>query len=165
MSADKLSYRPALLLVTLAGLCLQTSADETTDKVPPPSRFDQVVVEMPATEASTGAVALARINISLRTARERAVNSLCEGNWTPAGAIEKAIGPYLVETASGETWHYRALRSANPLACRHVTRARFFIEMSRHLPSWFSIRPAGYRIAFRNNGEAESISPSSLAKR
>lgn len=164
MPARKLSYSQALMLTILAGVCMQASASETTGALDAASRFDQVTVEMPAAGAPIGAVALARINISLRAARNLASNKLCGGNWTPAGQVAEVDGPHLTDKPNGEVWHYRSLRRAPPLACEGVSRAQFFIEMSRHLPAWFNIRPAGYSITFRQ-GSLEPGSPPSVASR
>ncbi len=127
--------------------------------------YDSVIAEMPATQAATGSVALANLNIALRAARLQALETLCQGHWIPIGQTMHVTGPTLSVDASGQpVWHYQSLRQAHPLDCAGVSRIYFFLETSRHLPAWVTIRPAGYRAAFRS-GKIEPSSSTSLANR
>jgi hypothetical protein len=156
MSASILSLSQTLILSSIAlGVHGNALARE----------YDRVVAEMPAEQAVIGSVALAKLNIILRSARRHAQQKLCQGHWSPGGKTIQVNGP---EPSSGTTgqpvWHYQSLRQAHPLACTGVSRTRFFLEMSRHLPEWVTIRPAGSTVTFRL-GEIESIHPTSVASR
>jgi len=127
--------------------------------------YDRIIAEMPAEQAVIGSVALAKLNIALRSAKLHAQQKLCQGHWSPGGKTIQVSGP---EPASGSTgqpvWHYQSLRQPHPLACTGVSRTQFFLEMSRHLPEWVTIRPAGYTVTFRL-GEIEPTHATSLASR
>ena len=116
--------------------------------------YDQVTAQIPREEAPIASVALAKLNISLHKARRKAEQSLCAGQWTPQGTVLHQQGPAL-DRASGSQgyanrfWHYNAFRSPPNLSCSSVSRGRFYLEMSRHLPEWVQIRPAGLNIAFQ----------------
>jgi len=125
--------------------------------------YDRVMAEMPSHQAAIGSVALAKLNIALRSARLHAQQALCQGHWSPGGKTMQVNGPEPATNAAGQpVWHYQSLRQPHPLACTGVSRARFFLEMSRHLPEWVTIHPAGYTSAFRL-GETEPVRPASLA--
>lgn len=127
--------------------------------------YDSMTAEIPVAQAAIGSVALAELNIALRAARLEAQKTLCQGNWNPIGQTMQVTGPKPATDATGRpVWHYQSLRQAHPLACTGVSRSRFFLEMSRHLPAWVTIRPAGYTVAFRL-GEIEPAPPTSLASR
>lgn len=125
--------------------------------------YDSVIAQIPADQAEISAVALAKINIVLRSARLHAQQTLCHGHWSPRGRTIQVNGPEPGTNASGQAvWQYQSLRQPRPLGCNGVSRARFFLEMSRYLPEWVAIRPAGYTVTFRL-GETESTPSSSLA--
>lgn len=116
--------------------------------------YDQVTAQIPRKEAPIASVALAKINISLHKARRKAEQKLCAGQWTPQGPVLHQQGPALEQASSAQGhanrfWHYNALRSPPSLSCSAVSRARFYLEMSRHLPEWVQIRPAGLNFAFQ----------------
>jgi hypothetical protein len=111
---------------------------------------DQVMVELPLEQAEIASVALARVRIVLHHAKQRAADTLCDGRWPPDGATLQQAGPAVVRQSPGvAVWRYAAIRRALPLKCKGVSRARFFMEMSRHLPAWVTIRPAGETTCFR----------------
>ena len=111
---------------------------------------DQVIVELPLEQAEIAAVALARLTIILHSAKQRAAEALCHGHWPPDGVTLQEVGPVVVrQTPDKAVWRYEAIRRALPLKCNGVSRMRFFREMSRHLPAWIAIRPAGTARCFR----------------
>jgi hypothetical protein len=127
--------------------------------------YDRVTAEIPADQAAIRSVALAKLNIARRSARLHAQQTLCQDHWSPGGKTIQASGPEPTTNATGQpVWHYQSLRQPHPLACTGVSRTRFFLEMSRHLPEWVTIRPAGYTVVFRP-GDIESTHPDSLASR
>jgi len=127
--------------------------------------YDEVVAHIPQKQARIGSVALAELTIALHQAKLRAEQTLCLGNWTPSGETVQRVGPLRMEAQGRpKVWLYRSLRRAHPLACQHVSRTQFFQEMSRHLPAWVSIRPAGQTLSF-NLGHAQPLPPSRLAVR
>lgn len=127
--------------------------------------YDQFIAQMPHNRAAIASVALAKLNIALRNAKNRAEQTLCHGDWTPSGEVLQQIGPLAVAPdGAPKIWLYQSLRRAHPLACDRVSRAQFFLEMSRHLPAWVSIRPAGQIISF-SEGLAQPLPPSYLAVR
>lgn len=148
-----------LALLLLAGMAVNRAhaLPQTGEAGRQAQDYDQVVVQMPAEQAPIAAVAMARLMIALHTARKQAALSLCNGNWTPGGEPVQQIGPLaLAPDPEASIWLYESLRRPRPLACKDVSRARFFMEMSRHLPAWISIRPAGQATAFR---QGVAISP------
>jgi len=155
MSESTLTLRPTLFLTAIVSLSIHGNALA--------QEYDRVVAEMPADQAATGSVALAKLNIVLRSARLHAQQTLCQGHWSPGGQITQVSAPESTTNAAGQpVWHYQSLRQPHPLACAGVSRARFFLEMSRHLPGWVTIRPAGYAVVFRL-GETEPAGPASIA--
>jgi len=111
--------------------------------------YDQVIAQIPGDHARIASVALAELNIALHQAKKQAALTLCQGHWMPSGEVVQQLGPLPVTQSDGGTiWIYQAARHAHPLACEHTSRAQFFQEMSRHLPAWISLRPAGELVTF-----------------
>lgn len=155
MSENALSLSRTFFLTSIVSLGLHGTALA--------QEYDWVMAEMPAYQAAIGSVALAKINIALHSARLHAQQTLCQGHWSPGGKTMRVSGPESTTSAAGQpVWHYQSLRQPHPLACTGVSRAEFFLEMSRHLPEWVTIRPAGYAVVFRM-GEIEPARPTSLA--
>lgn len=127
--------------------------------------YDQVIAHMPRDRAATASVALAELNIALHNAKKRTEQTLCGGHWSPSGETLQQVGPLVARKRAHEKiWLYQSLRRAHPLSCDGISRAKFFLEMSRHLPEWVSIRPAGQTTGF-NQGSALQLPPSHLAVR
>jgi hypothetical protein len=142
MLASTLSLGRSLLLSAIASLGTQENALA--------QGYDSVTAEIPAAQAAISSVALAKLNIALRTARLNAQQTLCQGHWSPGGKTLQVSGPEpAINTTGQSVWHYHSLRQPHPLACTGISRARFFLEMSRHLPEWVAIRPAGHTAVFR----------------
>lgn len=128
--------------------------------------YDQIVAWIPLRQASTGSVALANLTIALHSAKQQAEIKLCDGQWAAQGSLVFQQGP-VVERSPAHTneipsWHYVALRHPWEFACGTSSRAAFFLEMSRHLPAWVQIRPAGQFTAFRQ-GETVLLEQESFA--
>lgn len=157
MSASILSLSRTFFLASIISLGIHGNALAQD--------YDSVIAEMPADQAVIGSVALAKLNIALRSARQHAQQTLCQGHWSLGGKTMLVSGPATTTNSTGQTvWHYQSLRQPHPLACTGVSRAQFFLEMSRYLPEWVTIRPAGYTAVFRL-GEIDSTQPTSLASR
>ena len=113
-----------------------------TDTPYPSLAFDQVVARPSLKQAPIAAVALAQINIALHKAWRTTEQSLCGGQWLPMGnrAVQyPGASKYSVmgkKDVSKGAWHFNLLRHPHSLSCGNVSRARFFVEMSRHLPEW-----------------------------
>lgn len=116
-------------------------------------QFDQVIARVPAKQAPLAAVALAQIEIALYEARNSAAATLCPGNWTPRGPIHETQGPYPADPLHADRkssyWIYQSLREPVAVQCGQVSRSELFLEISRHLPDWILIRPAGQTVAYR----------------
>lgn len=127
--------------------------------------YDEVTARLPLAQAPVASVALARINVALHQARQRAGQQLCADQWTPSGALYLEWGPQLEEHSPATTrapyWSYRSLRQPSTAACQGISRDRFFQEMSRHLPDWITVRPAGREIAYR---QGQGILPSGQSR-
>lgn len=127
--------------------------------------YDEVTARLPLAQAPVASVVLARINVALHQARQRAGQQLCAGQWTPSGALYLEQGPQLEEhspaTTRGPYWSYRSLRQPSTAPCQGISRDRFFQEMSRHLPDWITVRPAGREIAYR---QGQGILPSGQSR-
>ncbi len=150
MLASTLSLGRTLLLIAIGSLGTHGNALA--------QGYDSVTAEIPAAQAAISSVALAKLNIALRTARLNAQQALCQGHWSPGGKMLLVSGPEpTVDTTGQSVWHYHSLRQPHPLACTGVSRAQFFLEMSRHLPEWVAIRPAGHAAVFRL-GKIEPVS-------
>jgi hypothetical protein len=169
MAADHLiKSNGTLALLLLAGTAVgRAYALPQTDEAGGQAQdYDQVVVQMPVEQAPIASVAMARLMIVLHKARKQAALTLCNGNWTPGGEPIQQIGPLALTPAPEEhIWLYESLRRPRPLACRDVSRARFFIEMSRHLPAWISVRPAGQAAAFRRGVAVSPHTDAAFASR
>ncbi len=131
--------------------------------------YDEVVARVPRRQAEIPSVALAQINIALYRARQLTEARLCSGKWTPRGTLQYRRGPEAESSRANKTpdnnaWYFQSLRHPVTLVCPNVTRAEYFMEMSRHLPAWVSVRPAGYETAFRL-GQAFTDGQHSLATR
>ena len=128
--------------------------------------YDQIVARIPLSHAPTGAVVLADLNIALHKAKQQAEFNLCSGQWAPQGTVVYQRGPFVERHSSSAneilSWHYIAFRHPSELACGATSRAAFFLEMSRYLPAWIQIRPAGQRIAFQQ-GETVMLDPGTVA--
>ena len=168
MAAKYLSNSKTLTaLLLLPWLGRVVAAQPSPEAANPVSidNYDQIIAQMPLNRAAIASVALAELNIALHQAKNRAEQTLCQGNWTPSGEVVQQIGPLVVaKTAAPKIWLYQSLRRAHPLACDRVSRAQFFLEMSRHLPAWVSIRPAGQIVSF-SEGLVQPLPPSYLATR
>ncbi|HHH42682.1 MAG TPA: hypothetical protein ENK49_00945 [Gammaproteobacteria bacterium] len=162
MRTDSLSKTGLLFMLMLLAqpFCPGASAD-TPDSQP---GYDQVTAQIPLDLAPLGSVALARLNIALHNARQAAAARLCGGQWSPQGAVLFRQGPVVAQNprqAVGTlSWHYTELRQAGTLSCAPHSRAAFFLEMSRHLPAWVQVRPAGQLTVFR---QGEAIVPAQKA--
>lgn len=127
--------------------------------------YDRVIVQMPAEQASIASVAMAKLAITLHNARKQAALTLCNGNWAPGGEVVRQIGPLaLTPSPEDKIWLYESLRRPHPLDCKDVSRARFFLEMRRHLPDWISVRPAD-RAATPGQGAIRSPHDTALVSR
>jgi hypothetical protein len=157
---------PALLLLTCLAACGRAQALPEAAATAEAFYYDQVSARIPRDEAPIASVAMARLIIALHSARKLAAQSLCNGNWPPAGQTLQRIGPFLppTEVSEDSVWIYQSLQRAHPLACGQVSRARFFQEMSRHLPAWISIRPAGQTTVF-NQGAVQARQRTAFARR
>ncbi len=128
--------------------------------------YDQIVARIPLSQAPTRSVALANLSIALHNAKQQAEIKLCDGQWAPRGALVFRQGPVIEQGSrhSNElpSWYYVALRHPRELACGTGSRAAFFLEMSRYLPAWVRIRPAGQLSAFRQ-GEAVLLEQEAVA--
>ncbi|MGD2075725.1 MAG: hypothetical protein PVI91_04135 [Gammaproteobacteria bacterium] len=116
-------------------------------------QYDEVIARLPRKQAPIAAVALAKINIALYGAKQHAQAQLCAGRWTPNGSPRHQQGPRLqprtTEGGASEYWLFHSFRLPEQISCEQVSRASFFLEMSRHLPGWIVIRPAGQQTAYR----------------
>jgi len=111
---------------------------------------DEIVAYVPRQLAETPAVALAKINIAVYNAKQLTEQQLCVGKWTPRGTLLYRQGPRPYDNKGNNgVWFIQTFRSPENLICSDVTRAEYFMEMSRHLPEWVSVRPAGQTITFR----------------
>jgi hypothetical protein len=168
MAAEYLSKSKTLTaLVLLAGLG-QTFAAKSLPEVvnsDATDNYDQVIAHIPYSRAVIASAALAELNIILYKAKTSAEQILCHGHWSPSGEALQQVGPLAVkQRAARKVWLYQSLRRAHPLACDGVSRAQYFLEMSRHLPAWVSIRPAGQTSAF-NQGLVQPLPPAYFAER
>ncbi|HFD80220.1 MAG TPA: hypothetical protein ENK05_07515 [Gammaproteobacteria bacterium] len=141
------------------------SLDATPSSTPPQDEYayDQVVAEIPLARAATAGAALAVVNVALHEARRRAQQQLCAGRWSPSGPVRRQDGPRRPKqptTMSGKShWYLQTLREARPLACNGSSRAQFFMEMSRYLPDWIRLRPAGQLTAFSHGDTVLPVLP------
>ena len=144
-------------------------AQPPADDPASPRRVDEVQARLPVERAATSSVVLARIQIALHRAYRNTSQSLCGGHWMPRGRLVFRQGPERLSNdghpaTNGGHWVYRALRHPPALDCKGVSRAEYFLEVSRHLPDWISIRPAGQLIAFRS-GQPDTRDRIPLASR
>jgi hypothetical protein len=141
---------PALLLLGCLAVCGRTQALPEAAAIAEGLYYDQVSARIPRDDAPIASVAMARLIIALHSARKFAAQSLCNGNIPTTGETLQRIGPFLppTQTPGDRVWIYQSLQRPHPLTCGQVSRARFFQEMSRHLPAWISVRPAGQATVF-----------------
>lgn len=132
--------------------------------------YDEVTAYVPREQAEIPSVALAKINTALYRAKQLTEERLCTGKWTPRGALQYQQGPESTRIAStgkkrgGIAWFFRSFRHPETLVCADVTRAEYFMEMSRYLPAWISVRPARQPTTFRL-GQAFTSGQHALAVR
>ncbi|VAW75141.1 hypothetical protein MNBD_GAMMA15-1932 [hydrothermal vent metagenome] len=133
--------------------------------------YDEFTANIPLQQAETPSVALAQIYIALYHAKQITEAKLCDGKWTSSGTLLYRQGPGINadsrpdNTGGGnQSWHYQSLRQPVALVCPNVVRGEYFLEMSRHLPAWISVRPAGYETTFRL-GQVFTSGQHSLATR
>ena len=148
-------------------LALQNSPGGSPAGPLDPWAYDQVVAHPPLKQAPIASVALAQVNIALHMAKKNAEQALCNGLWTPLGHLAQPsrTGDKTLHTTNkphSKNWHFNMLRYPHELSCGEVSRAMFFKEMSRHLPGWIRIRPAGQLTAFKQ-GETVLLNEISLA--
>lgn len=128
--------------------------------------YDQIMAQIPVGHAPIGSVALANLNIALHSAKQQAEITLCDGQWTPQGTVVFQQGPAIEQRLSRTdeipAWHYVAFRYPLKLGCNTNSRAAFFLEMSRYLPGWVQIRPAGQLSAFQQ-GESVLLEQKTVA--
>lgn len=166
-----LRHQPRMKITALTLSCclsLNLSADPTgPDRSLQTSlNYDLLLADIPRQQAPIASVALAKLQIALYQAKTRTEQQLCNGNWSPRGKTLSQSGPEFTvhSDTRNKNWHYRSLRQPHPLACPRVTRAQFFMEMSRHLPKWVVIKPAGQLTAF-SQGHIHIIQATSVASR
>jgi len=144
--------------ILFAACVTQVCADPAGNAgLPPDNRwsYDEVTAHVPRKQAAIASVALAKINIALYRAKQRAEQRLCAGKWTPRGTVQQQQGPVVMNPephdrgTAKSVWFFQSLRNPETLTCPDVTRAEYFMEMSRHLPAWVSVRPAGQVTQFR----------------
>jgi hypothetical protein len=129
------------------------------------AELDMISAQFSAEQAPIAAVALAEIALALNAAKHRTEHELCNGRWSPSGVAVSGSEPELITLHSGEqVWVIQSLRRPQPVACEQISRSRFFLAMSRHLPEWIQIRPAGQLSMFRA-GEVMPPSAAALASR
>ena len=132
--------------------------------------YDEVIAYVPREQAEIPSVALAKINIALYRAKQLTEGRLCTGKWTPRGTLQYRQGPEVTEARSNSksgrhsAWFFQTFRTPEALVCPDVTRAEYFMEMSRYLPAWISVRPARQPTTFRL-GQAYTGGQHSLAVR
>jgi hypothetical protein len=158
----------SLHLIAFAEPLPETATVAPTDITPETLAYDEIVARIPHTEAPIASVALSKVNIALHNAKQIAEQRLCSGEWVPPGEVSNQHGPIMEKQQGdvpGETfWIYSLSMRPQHIACGKTTRTRFFLEMSRHLPDWISIRPAGQITAFRN-GEIVFLGQGAVAAR
>jgi len=143
-----------LLAASCAGVFAESSPGYYTDNDGRWSH-DEVIAHVPRELAETPSVALAKLNIAVYRAKHLTEQRLCAGKWTPSGTLLYQYTPGETGFRSQEskndrdTWLVQTFRNPVQLACPDITRAEYFLEMSRHLPDWISVRPAGQTTAFR----------------
>lgn len=115
--------------------------------------YDEFIAQIPRQQAVTASEALAQINIALHRARQRAAAEVCAGHWIGSGRLVRQYGPALRPDGGADTgvriWRFRSFREPQLFACDGLGRAAVFLEISRHLPSWMSVRPAGQITAYQ----------------
>ena len=132
-----------LLAVCYTQACAESGAGALSDSGSRWS-YDEVTANVPRQQAEIPSVALAKINIALYRAKQLTEERLCTGKWTSRGTLLYRQG-----SEAADTWFFQFIRSPEALVCPDVTRAEYFMEMSRHLPAWISVRPAGQATTFR----------------
>ncbi len=152
---------------------MQARAEAETYFAPAPDAhwsYDEVIAYVPREQAETPSVALAKINIAFYQAKQLTEARLCAGKWTPRGTLQYQQGPEITRIGSNKgkgprsAWYFQSLRRPETLVCPDVTRAEYFMEMSRHLPAWISVCPARQPTTFRL-GQAVTGSQQALAVR
>jgi hypothetical protein len=116
--------------------------------------LDQILARVPVPEAPIASVAQARVEIALHKARQKAGTRSCAGRWVPSGPVSSshygtATTKARLVSRDKDYWYYQVSREPLPLTCANASRADYFLEMSRHLPEWVIIRPAGQQFAFQ----------------
>jgi len=128
--------------------------------------YDQIVAWIPLDQAPIGSAALANLNVALHNAKQQAEINLCNGQWAPRGSVVFQQGPVIKQRSPGTneilTWYYNVFRHPWKISCGTTSRAAFFLEMSRYLPDWIQIRPAGQSTAFRQ-GESLQLEQETVA--
>ncbi len=154
---------PLILFLTVHALYSVAYASTPADTEQPEKEFntsynptdslsyDHFVARIPLRYAPTAAAALATLNVALHNAKQQAEITLCKGQWAPRGSVVIQQGPTIERNSPREipSWHFSATRHPAELACGTTSRTAFFLEMSRYLPAWIKIRPAGQLTAFQ----------------
>ncbi len=151
-------FATCLCRVLLGACAAQAHAEAETYYAPAPDNhwsYDEVTAYVPREQAETPSVALAKINIAFYQAKQLTEARLCAGKWTPRGMLQYQQGPEVTRIGSNESkgphsaWFFQSFRRPETLVCPDVTRAEYFMEMSRHLPAWISVCPARQPTTFR----------------
>jgi hypothetical protein len=156
LSRNALLAVPAGLLLCCYALAPSAADADERDRPRPAAtqqEYDEVIAQVPREQAPIAAVALAKVTIALHSAKQQAENRLCPGQWTPSGSLLHQYGPTIASQTSGgeqsEYWFFHSLRVPEAISCEQISRPRFFLEMSRHLPGWITIRPGGQLTAYQ----------------
>jgi hypothetical protein len=181
MSLTRFHNLGRLALLPIAGLSLNFTvcAEPASGKQVPGNEevaatsathwlHDQVVARIALEQAPIASVAEAQVKIALYRAKQKTEQNLCAGYWTNQGAVLNQRTPAILEqtdqSSKRQFWLFQSSWSAQTISCPDTTRKQFFLEMSRHLPEWIEIRPAGPVIAFQQ-GEATFPQPHTSAVR
>ena len=149
---------PVWMCGVLLLVCTSTSAESRPENDTNSGNrwpHDEVIAQVPRQQAKTPSVALAKTNIAVYRAKHLTEQRLCDGRWTPRGTLlyQHTSGKPDTRLRSteggGDSWVVQTLRNPVNLACPGINRAEYFLEMSRHLPPWISVRPAGQITVFR----------------
>jgi len=145
-----------LLAISYTQTCAESGMRASLNSAPH-GAHDEMIAYVPRQLAETPPVALAKINIAVYRAKQLTEQQLCAGKWTPRGTLLYQQGPEAAgprpysnnDSGNRNSWYFQTFRHPQELVCPDITRAEYFLEMSRHLPEWISVRPAGQTTTFR----------------
>ena len=81
-------------------------------------------------------------HVAIGRARARGGSEQCGSTWLGSGPVSGSSGPYLADTAAGQTWYYRVSYMPGLAGCGESSLESRYRALQQALPDWISLQRA-----------------------